>query len=836
MPMSRVLILLVFTVSSITALGQAQPASRPSRPVAIDLSHINALNRNVVAADFNGDGIIDLAGSDISSSLGIPSTGVSSGMSTAVSQPASPTLPPGNVSSVSSAQPVNTPVPSTVASGAAGTVPAQSASGTVATAVPNTAPAANVAVFGNSVTVPNATVRSAAATVPSVGATMPGNVAVFGSSVTVPNSGISASGASFAQPGSNVAVIGSPAAVPSGTSTAAPVNGSFAGTVPTFATGVTTPGMAVSTPTYPAAVPTTAASTAQPFVPANAAVPAANSTTAQNTTSAVPVQTSVAAPVNGAVATANGTVPTGADTGVPVPSATPTNGVVPTNPVPSPVNGATAPSDSVSTGTNQPGTTVTSVPSGVNSVTTNAVMQPTTTSSAVTMAGEAGPVLVMLGVGDGTFRAPIRAWISGDVLAAGDFNGDKKMDLLIAQPDNQVLVLQGKGDGTFLAAYPVAASNAAQSATSGAAQSAASSGTQSGTSAGGAATAGGASSTGSTAASSGASSGASTNGSTPAAGQPAASTSTNPSQAVGTTASASGANTTAPVSTTQSNAVTSTVSETPTAGTSPTLFAPGVSFAAPADLDGDGRLDVVIGSNPEGVRVFRGLGDFTFDAPVNLVSGQSPANGVVADLNGDGKKDVAVANRDSQSVSVFLSQAGFVFTASDMPLDRQANDVAAGDVNGDGKVDLVVAVSSGGDGETQFADGFDYVLIGRGDGTFAQPAPYQVPAGAWRVALGDFNGDGAIDIATANRSAFTALNTAASADVSDTVSILPGNGDGTFGAAAATPLADATTPTDSRFLASVRSLSTADVNGDQKPDLVVSGGAILTSRAAVAAR
>src|SRR5205814_7549966 len=63
MPMSRVLILLVFTVSSITALGQAQPASRPSRPVAIDLSHINALNRNVVAADFNGDGIIDLAGS-----------------------------------------------------------------------------------------------------------------------------------------------------------------------------------------------------------------------------------------------------------------------------------------------------------------------------------------------------------------------------------------------------------------------------------------------------------------------------------------------------------------------------------------------------------------------------------------------------------------------------------------------------------------------------------------------------------------------------------------------------------------------------------------------------
>src|SRR6266705_1602595 len=71
MPMSRVSILLLFTVSTISALGHAQSATRTSRPIAMDLAHINALNRNVVAADFNGDGIIDLAASDISSPIGI---------------------------------------------------------------------------------------------------------------------------------------------------------------------------------------------------------------------------------------------------------------------------------------------------------------------------------------------------------------------------------------------------------------------------------------------------------------------------------------------------------------------------------------------------------------------------------------------------------------------------------------------------------------------------------------------------------------------------------------------------------------------------------------------
>src|SRR5206468_12068046 len=123
-------------------------------------------------------------------------------------------------------------------------------------------------------------------------------------------------------------------------------------------------------------------------------------------------------------------------------------------------------------------------------------------------------------------------------------------------------------------------------------------------------------------------------------------------------------------------------------------------------------------------------------------------------------------------------------------------------------------------------DGFAYVLLGRGDGTFAQPVPYQVQAGAWQIALGDFNRDGIVDIATANRSAFAQQTATPGSNTSDTISILPGNGDGTFGSASALALGDPANPFDGRFLASIRSLSATDVNGDQAPDLVVSGGAI----------
>jgi hypothetical protein len=269
-------------------------------------------------------------------------------------------------------------------------------------------------------------------------------------------------------------------------------------------------------------------------------------------------------------------------------------------------------------------------------------------------------------------------------------------------------------------------------------------------------------------------------------------------------------------------------------GALPTVAVPNVTFALPDDIDGDGKLDLVVGVDSGTVTVFPGQGNFTFGPPVELVAGTAPNDGVITDVNGDGKKDVVVANRTAQSISIFLNQGGLLFTAADMPLDRAANDVAAADLNRDGKVDLVVAAAGGGDGETQFSDGFVYVLLGRGDGTFAQPVQYEVSPGPWQIVVGDFTRDGVLDVATANRSSFVvqAAAPASGSNDSDTVSILAGHTDGTFGAASSIALGSPGNPLDDRFRASVRSLTATDVNGDQMPDLVVSSGALLISRSA----
>ncbi len=153
------------------------------------------------------------------------------------------------------------------------------------------------------------------------------------------------------------------------------------------------------------------------------------------------------------------------------------------------------------------------------------------------------------------------------------------------------------------------------------------------------------------------------------------------------------------------------------------------------------------------------------------------------DLNGDGIPDL-VAVDHSGNVSVLLGNGDGSFQAPRRTASRGgATSAALGDVNGDGIPDLVLGFSSSDRGEIT-------VLLGNGDGTFRVLVPittYQVAG----VALGDFNGDGHLDIATDEQ-------------------ILLGNGDGTFQAA--------------RGLgAPGLSVAAADLNGDGRLDLVVTG-------------
>jgi hypothetical protein len=249
------------------------------------------------------------------------------------------------------------------------------------------------------------------------------------------------------------------------------------------------------------------------------------------------------------------------------------------------------------------------------------------------------------------------------------------------------------------------------------------------------------------------------------------------------------------------------------------------------DLNGDGNLDIVAVTDGTAY-IFPGHGDFTFGTPATLTTGILPLDGVIADLNGDGRADIVLANHEARSISVFLNHGALTFTASDMPLDLDANDVVARDLNGDGKMDLVVAVSethpsAGPDFSTQ---GFAYVLLGHGDGTFAPPVKYETAPGAWQIVLGDFTRDGILDIATANRSSVYRDDCGISLKNWDSVSILPGTGAGTFGTASSFSLGDQSKLTNERFKNTVVSLNTSDLNGDHATDLIASWGGVLINK------
>ncbi len=169
------------------------------------------------------------------------------------------------------------------------------------------------------------------------------------------------------------------------------------------------------------------------------------------------------------------------------------------------------------------------------------------------------------------------------------------------------------------------------------------------------------------------------------------------------------------------------------------------------DLNGDGKLDLAVADYEGAIDVLLGHGDGTFGVgpfhqPLVTAASVYIEALVAGDLNGDGKLDLAASSSDTVNIQILLGNGDGTFESAALnPVGFTGTAIQLGDFTGDGKPDLMYWGGSARFGD----DAFIWILAGNGDGTFQAPRsiPHRGSAlKVFSVLTGDFNGDGKVDL------------------------------------------------------------------------------------------
>lgn len=272
----------------------------------------------------------------------------------------------------------------------------------------------------------------------------------------------------------------------------------------------------------------------------------------------------------------------------------------------------------------------------------------------------------------------------------------------------------------------------------------------------------------------------------------------------------------------------------------PATVSPAGTGVAPSrialgDFTGNGILDaaVVNGSSTVYVMPGNGHGGFGPATAVGTLPNQQSGDFVkVYDMNGDGKADLVVAGtlpnsciNSESATSVLLGNGNGTFQS---PVQYPTSDCGGGfnnygsgatglaiaDVNGDGHPDIVLTSSSS---DTGTVEGYVYVLLNNGIGTFGTPTRIGQAGGIYAVAVGYLTANGHADIVT-EVSSFNGTQRG--------IYVFDGNGDGTF--QSPTYIADPALTDGTNVAGQGTGISIADVNGDGSPDIVTADSASLS--------